>query len=488
MDFLSARSVASYLQQHPPLHLVNGDLSGEGPQHEVIDPATGAVCARSPHASKALLDHAVMSARRAQPGWAATAIEERRALLLQFAALLRTAVAPLAGLLTLEQGRPLARTRDEVMRAASLLESVVQIDIGSDVLRDDARGRVLMLHKALGVVGAIAPWNVPIGLAVPKIVHALYTGNTIVLKPSPHTPLTTLKLGEFCRAIFPPGVLNIVAGGNDLGEWISTHPGIDKLSVTGSVATGKKVMASAASNLKRLTLELGGNDAAIVLSDASIDDIAPALFAGAFVNSGQVCMAIKRLFVPEALHDQLCDALGMLAREAVVGSGFDPTSELGPVQNRIQYESVCRVLDDTRGRPEARFHAGGRAVDSAGYFIEPTVVSGLREGCSLVDEETFGPVLPVLAYSAEEEAILRANEGPLGLGASIWTSDMARAEELGNRLVAGTVWINRHVGADAEVPFGGARESGLGQQFGRAGLLDCMQSTALYLPVVAVAA
>jgi len=482
MDLLSAQAVSSYLERSPALHLVDGVLLDEGPGDDVIDPATGAACARGPGASRALLDRAVAAAARAQPAWAATPVEQRRAALLALAGVLRESADILAALLTLEQGRPLARTRDEVLRAATLLEAVVQIGLDPDLLRDDARGRVFMLHRALGVVGAIAPWNVPVGLAVPKIVHALYTGNTIVLKPSPYTPLATLKLGEFARDLFPPGVLNIVAGSNALGEWMSIHPGIDKLSVTGSVATGKKVMASAAGNLKRLTLELGGNDAAIVLPDARIDEVAPALFAAAFVNSGQVCMAVKRLFVPAALHDELCDALSSLARRVIVGPGFDPASELGPVQNRPQYDAVRRVLDDTRSRLGAQLHAGGQARPGGGYFIEPTVVSGLAEGCPLVDEETFGPVLPVLSYRTENEAVERANQGRLGLGASLWTRDIDRARQLGGRLIAGTVWVNRHVGADAEVPFGGARESGIGQQFGRAGLLDCMQSTALYLP------
>ncbi|RYG12057.1 MAG: aldehyde dehydrogenase family protein [Burkholderiales bacterium] len=449
---------------------------------DVVNPATGRSCARSPEASKGQLNDAVAAALRAQPAWEATPLVERRACLRKLADVLRDNVDEIAALVTLEQGRPIARARDEVTRSAALLEAVIAIDIGNEILRDDSRGRVVVHHRALGVIGAIAPWNVPIGLAVPKITHALYTGNTIVLKPSPYTPLATLRLGQLARDIFPAGVLNILSGGNEIGALMSAHPDVAKISITGSVATGKRVMASAAGTLKRLTLELGGNDAAIVRADADIDRIAPQLFAAAFVNSGQVCMAIKRLYVHASLHDQLCAALTALARQAIVGDGFNESVQLGPVQNAVQFESVERVLAETRAQPGASILAGGRAMTRDGYFIQPTIVAGLHEGAALVDEETFGPVLPVLSFETDDEAVARANAGKLGLAASVWTADLHQAERLARRLVAGTVWINRHVGVDPEVPFGGAKESGIGQQFGRAGLLDCMQSTAVYVP------
>lgn len=478
----SAAATAAFVTAHPAQHLIGGALVASPRHFDVVNPATGLPCAQCPAASAEQLDAAVAAARAAQPPWEATPLEERRGRLQRLADVLRNHADELAALITLEQGRPLARARDEVVRAALLLESVVAIDIQGDVLRDDARGRVFMHTRALGVVGAIAPWNVPIGLAVPKIAHALYTGNTIVLKPSPYTPLATLRLGLLARELFPAGVLNILAGDNDIGARMSAHPGIDKLTVTGSVATGKRVMASAANGLKRLTLELGGNDAAIVCADADVDRIAPTLFAGAFVNSGQVCMAIKRLYVHESLHDRLCEALAALACDARIGEGFEAGIELGPVQNEAQFGSVQQVLADVHSRSEARILAGGRALERPGYFIAPTVVAGLQEGTPLVDQETFGPVLPVLCFASEEEAIARANTGPLGLGASLWSPDLARAARLAQHLTAGTVWINRHVGADAEVPFGGAKESGLGQQFGRAGLLSFMQASAIYVP------
>ena len=315
----------------------------------------------------------------------------------------------------------------------------------------------------------------PIVLAVPKITQALYVGDTIVVKPSPYTPLTTLRLGELAQRVLPPGVLNVVAGGNDLGQWITEHPGIDKISFTGSVATGKRVLASAAGTLKRVTLELGGNDAAIVLDDVKPAEVAPRIFQAAFVNSGQVCMAIKRLYVHDSIYDAMCDELVALARKARVGDGFDPDVTMGPVQNKMQYERVLGILEDTR-RSGARILTGGNPLPGDGYFIEPTIVADIAEGTRLVDEEPFGPVLPVIRYTDIDDAIRRANDTRFGLGGSIWTNDLARGEALAARLEAGTAWVNQHVGTEAGVPFGGCKESGLGREYAELGLKGYMEA------------
>jgi acyl-CoA reductase-like NAD-dependent aldehyde dehydrogenase len=482
MQWNSAQAVMAHLAAHPVRHLIDGEPVDSEARADVINPATGEPCGSSPQASRAQLERAVAAALRAQRAWAQTSFDERRTRLRALAALLRSHAAELGALVTLEQGRPLALATGEVERAASLLDAVTGIELDDEVLRADARGKVYLRFHPLGVVGAIVPWNVPVGLAVPKITHALYTGNTVVLKPSPFTPLATLRLGELARNLFPSGVLNIIGGGNEIGEAIATHPDIAKISFTGSVPTGRRVMASAASQLKRLTLELGGNDAAIVREDADIERIAPQLFAAAFVNSGQVCMAIKRLYVHESLHDRLAARLCEQAASLVVGDGFDPATAMGPVQNLAQFESVKAVLHDVRADPTARILTGGRAREGRGYFIEPTVVAGLAEGSRLVDQETFGPVLPILSYKTDDEAVRRANAGEFGLGASVWGEDLGAAEAMARRLVAGTVWINRHVGVDPLVPFGGAKSSGIGHQFGLAGLRDFMQPAAIYVP------
>jgi len=370
----------------------------------------------------------------------------------------------------------------EVARAAMLVEQFVQLEIEPERLRDDANGRVEVRYRPLGVVGAITPWNMPLALGVPKIAHALYAGNALVLKPSPYTPLATLRLAEYAKDLFPAGVLNVLAGGNDFGQWMSEHPGIDKISFTGSIPTGRRVMASAAVNLKRLTLELGGNDPAIVLPGADIAAIAQRLYDAVFVNCGQICMAIKRLYVHDSQYDAACEALAAIARGVKVGDPFEPGTQLGPVQNRAQFGIVRAILEDTRARPGVRILAGGQALDRPGYFVQPTVVADVAEGSRIVDEEPFGPLLPVIRYSDIDEAVARANAGPYGLGASVWGSDAAQASEVAGRLHAGMVWVNRHMGADPLAPFGGAKQSGIGRQYGLKGLQGYMEGVTLFLP------
>lgn len=481
MIFKTARDVAAHLAAHTPRHLINGRLVASDKRFDVFDPATDEVVAQCFEANREQLDEAVAAARRAQPAWAAMPIQERRACLRRMSDALRANADELAALVTLEQGKPLARARDEVIRSADQSDAVTSIALAPVVLRDDASGRVELRHRPLGVVGAITPWNMPLVLSAPKIAHALYTGNTIVLKPSPYAPLAVLRMGELLRDVFPPGCVNILAGGNDFGAWMTAHPGIDKIAFTGSSATGKRVMASAASNLKRVTLELGGNDPAIVLDDVDVEAVAPKLFAAAFVNSGQVCMAIKRLYVHESIHDKLAAALARIAKSVKVDHGFADGCDYGPVQNRAQYETVKGILEDTQARG-ATVLAGGKAMARPGYFIEPTIVTGLAEGSRLVDEEPFGPVLPILRFTDVEDAVRRANASPYGLGASVWSADANRAADIAVRLEAGTAWVNRHVGVDAMVPFGGAKQSGVGREFGVQGLSDYTDMQSVFVP------
>src|ERR1700733_2555619 len=455
-------------------HLIDGELVTGKEWFEVINPATGQAFARAPLLSRPELDRAVASARRAFSSWRATPVAERRAAIGRMAQILTDNAAALAELLTQEQGKPVGQSRDEIGRAAAQSVGMAQILIADELLEESAERRIELKYFPLGVVGIITPWNAPINLAAGPLVAALYTGNTVVLKPSPYTPLCTLKIAALLRDVFPPGVLNMVACPDELGEWLTAHPGIDKISFTGSVATCKHVMASCADNLKRFTLELGGNDARIVLDDVDPRTVAPKLFFAAFVNSGQVCMAIKRIYAHESIYEELCTALAEEATKARVGNGLEPGVQLGPIQNLEQYEKVIGILKDTTARG-ARILAGGRGPAGPGDFFPPTVVADIDEQRRLVQEEQFGPIVPVLKFSDEEDALRRANDTRFGLSGSVWSADPERAARLAARLEVGTAWVNQHRATSATVPFGGAKESGMGRQYAALGLKGYME-------------
>ncbi|WP_428102396.1 aldehyde dehydrogenase family protein [Candidatus Rariloculus sp.] len=454
--------------------LIDGEPR-QGAEHlDVINPAYGRVFARCPAAGSSELDKAVAAAKRAFGTWRHTSYEQRAALIKELAAALREHQGPLAELLTREQGKPLNQSAAEIDRGAAQSEGMVGIDIPVETLIEDEQRHIELRYRPLGVVGIITPWNAPVNLALGPLVSALYTGNTVVLKPSPYTPLTTLKLGELLNRIFPAGVVNVLAGGDELGQWMTEHVDIDKISFTGSVATGKKVLASAAGTLKRVTLELGGNDPAIILDDADPKAIARKVFFASFVNSGQVCMAIKRIYAHESIYDELCEALVEQANAAVVGNGLDPDTELGPIQNKMQFDKVVDILKDTK-QSGARILSGGEVPDEPGYFFPPTLVTDISEDSRLVREEQFGPIVPILKYSELDDALSRANDTRYGLSGSVWTSDPEKGAEIAAKLEVGTAWVNQHRATSAFVPFGGAKESGYGRQYSILGLKGYME-------------
>jgi acyl-CoA reductase-like NAD-dependent aldehyde dehydrogenase len=449
--------------------LIDGTAATAPSSLDVINPATGQVFARCPAAGRDELDSAVAAARRAFPAWRDLSYGDRAGRIRGFCESLKQHQDELARLLTMEQGKPIAQAKDEITRAATQSEGMTKIAIVPELLEDNAQRRIELQWFPLGVAAIITPWNAPINLAAGPLTSALYTGNCVVLKPSPYTPLCTLKLGEIAREHFPRGVVNVLAGADDLGRWMTEHPGIDKIGFTGSVEAGKQVMAAAAKTLKRVTLELGGNDAAIVLDDVDAKAIAPKLFFASFVNSGQVCMAIKRIYAHERVYDALCLALADEARKAKVGSGLEPDTQLGPIQNREQYDRVIGILDDTK-RSGARILAGGEVPATDGYFLPPTIVADIDEHSRLVREEQFGPIVPVLKFSDEADALRRANDTRYGLSGSVWSSNPERAAALASRLEVGTAWVNHHRATSATVPFGGAKESGIGRVYSEMGL------------------
>jgi acyl-CoA reductase-like NAD-dependent aldehyde dehydrogenase len=385
----------------------------------VINPATGKVFAEVPDCSKAELDQAMNAAQKAFPAWSKD-VSARRKVLQDCAAALQQPPEGLARTLTLEQGKPLDKAAQEIMLTSMWCAFTAMLDLPAEVLSDTADAKIEIKRKPLGVVAAITPWNYPIMLGMWKIAPALLAGNTIVLKPSPYTPITTLMLGEILKDIVPPGVLNVISGGDELGAWMTSHPVPRKISFTGSVETGKKVAASAAPDLKRVTLELGGNDAAIILADVDPAVVAPKIFWGAFENSGQICSAIKRVYVPEQMYNALIDNLGEIAKGVKVGDGLEAGTQLGPINNKMQFERVTELVEDAK-KHGAKIVTGGSRVGKEGYFFAPTIVGNISDGVRLVDEEQFGPALPIVPYKDVDDAVRRAIAPNLPFGGAKWS-------------------------------------------------------------------
>jgi acyl-CoA reductase-like NAD-dependent aldehyde dehydrogenase len=465
------------LKAPPPVEfrlLINGELVAGAGSFDVINPATELVLARCPRADRAQLEQAVAAAKAAFPAWSRQPIFGRRQLLLELADALSAGGAELARLLTQEQGKPLAQAGREIDRAAALIRAFAGMNLPVKILKKTDTVKIVQQRVPLGVVAAITPWNVPILLLMVKVAPALLAGNTLIIKPAPTTPLTTLRFGEICAQILPPGVVNVITDMNDLGEALTSHPDVAKVAFTGSTATGRKVMASAAGTLKRLTLELGGNDAAIVLDDANPKEVAAKIFAGAMMNSGQICLAIKRVYVPDALYDEICAELARLAEAAVVGDGLKEGTQYGPLQNKAQFDRVLGFVEDARLR--GKIIAGGWRIPGPGYFVRPTIVRDIPDDARLVREEQFGPILPVLRYSDLDDALARTNDSEYGLGATVWSSDLDRAYAVASRIDAGTIWVNKHMDLAPDVPFSGAKQSGHGTEMGQEGLEEFTQA------------
>lgn len=456
------------MSEAPYTMTIDGRAVTAAAELEVIDPATGRPFAACPDCSREQLNEAVAAAERALPAWRRD-LEGRRAALVRCAEALEARAQELAPVLMHEQGKPLQRAVEEIYGAAVWFRSNAALPLEDEVLKETPEQRVELRRRPLGVVAGITPWNFPVLLAVWKIAPALLAGNTFVLKPSPYTPLSSLKLGEVLRDVLPAGVFNVVSGGDALGAWLTEHPAVRKISFTGSVATGKKIAAAAAPDLKRVTLELGGNDPAIVLKDANAKQIAEKLFWSAFANTGQVCVAVKRLYVEEELYPELVGELSEIAKRVKVGPGTQAESQLGPLNNRAQFERVAELVDDARAGG-ARIEAGGTPLSNEGYFYAPTIVTGVAEGTRLVDEEQFGPALPVMPFRSIDEVLERANGTHFGLGGSIWTSDVDRGASLARELECGTAWVNQHMNLAPDVPFGGLKWSGIGYENGPWGL------------------
>lgn len=448
---------------------------------EVINPATGKPFATAPVAGAAELDEAVDAAKRALPAWKALDWEGRREKLLAAAKAIEPEIDGFTRLFVAEQGRPSELAKGEIALASWWIKAIARQDMPDEVVEDSEARTVIVRHDPLGVVAAIVPWNFPVLLAIWKIAPALMAGNTMVLKPSPFTPLCSLKLAELWRDILPPGVFNVISGENELGPMMTAHPGFAKISFTGSTATGKRVMEAASRDLKRITLELGGNDAAIVMPDVDVPAVAQKLFNGAFYNSAQVCIATKRMYVHEDIYDDVRDEMHRLALESVVGDGSEQGVHFGPIQNRPQYDRVRKLIDEARA--EGLTMLEGRSVpDSGGYFVPITLVDNPPEDAAVVTEEAFGPVLPLLKFSDVDDAIARANASEYGLAGAVWSNDIERAVEIASRMETGTVWINDNLQNGPHIPFAGAKQSGFGVENGKEGLREFTAPKSIFIP------
>jgi len=444
----------------------------------VLNPANGKVIGNAPECTADLLDLAVTSAREASESWLADPAA-RSSVLLDIAAILESNLEELSVLITAEQGKPLHEAKDELRGAVGDVRYYAGLSLPAETVSDTDDRIVQVLRRPIGPVAAITPWNFPVGTAISNLAPALAAGCTVVLKPSPYTPLSSLRIGELVAHALPAGVLNLVSGNDSLGALMTSHPLVRMISFTGSVATGKKIAATAAADLKRVLLELGGNDPAIVLDDADVEAVADGLFANAFANCGQICVAIKRVYAPAALYGPLVDALADRARAARLGDGQAPGTDIGPLCNPAQRDRIEELVSDALGSG-VRVAAGGSAADGSGYFYQPTVLAGLTGNERIVVEEQFGPALPVIQYSDVEQAIAQANDSHYALGASLWTADSERGRTLAPRVESGTVWVNTHQSGIPGQPFGGLKWSGIGVEGGPWGMLAYTELQAIH--------
>jgi len=459
------------------MNFVNGQLVGSERTFESLNPASGEALGLAPISTAEQVKAAIAAARAAQPAWAARPDAERRALMMQVAETIKSNAPYLAEWVTREQGKPLGGlgpdqvpgARFEVWGCEVWTQVPASLDLPVEVVFEDDTRRAEVHRKPFGVVAAIAPWNWPLLIAIWQMIPSIRAGNTVVIKPSEYTTIGTLELVRLIGEVLPKGVINTVSGPGEVGSWLVSDPGIDKIMFTGSGPTGAKIAEAAARNMVPTTMELGGNDAAIMLPDADPKAMAMGLFWGAFINMGQTCACAKRLYVHESLFEPTVQALKELAEAMPMGDGMNEGMVMGPIQNKMQYDKVVSLVESAK-KAGANIVCGGTPKGGPGYFYPLTLVTGLKDGDRLVDEEQFGPVLPIIKYSNVEDAIASANRLDAGLGASVWSSDIEKAKQVAGRIQAGTVWINQHGMIHPMVPFGGAKGSGYGVEFGLEGL------------------
>jgi acyl-CoA reductase-like NAD-dependent aldehyde dehydrogenase len=453
-------------------NLINGELVTTAATLDVVNPANEQVIGSVPSCGAAELDKAVAAARAAFKTWSKTPVDDRRAVIQKMAAAIDANFDELFRLLTAEQGKPHQQAQFEIGGCSAMMNAQSTLTL-EETINEDSDQRFSRTRRVpVGVVGGIVPWNFPVLMAVQKIAPAILAGCTIVLKPSPFTPLTTLKFAELIKDIVPAGVVNIITGEDALGPMITAHPDIDKITFTGSTATGKKIMEGASKDLKRITLELGGNDASIVLPDADVAKVAEQLFWSSFTNAGQICVAAKRIYIHEDIYDEMSAAIAAYAKTVTVGDGANQGTGVGPIQNKKQFDRVCELIEDAKSNGY-KFLVGGEVDPSgSGYYVPITILDNPPEDARIVAEEQFGPVMPLMKFSSDDEVIARANNSEYGLAGAVWTKDTDRGVKIAEQLETGTVWINEFLHLSPFAPFGGHKQSGFGAEYGIEGLKE----------------
>lgn len=453
-------------------NLINGEMIETSEWLDVLNPATEEVIGQVPKCGADELDKAVAAARAAFKTWSKTPIEERRAAIMAISGAIKENAEELYRLLTSEQGKPHEQAKGEIFGAAGISAAQSSLELEEEIVQDDETRLMRSRRVPVGVVGGIVPWNFPVMMAIQKIVPAMLSGCTIILKPSPFTPLTTLRIAELIADKVPAGVVNIITGEDDLGPMITAHPDIDKITFTGSTATGKKIMEGASADLKRITLELGGNDASIVMPDADPKKVAEQLFWSSFSNAGQICIAAKRVYIHEDIYDELSQAIADYAAQVKVGDGSEQGTGVGPIQNKKQYERVLELIQDAKDNGYKFLLGGDTDPSGTGYFVPLTILDNPPEDARIVAEEQFGPVMPLMKFSSEEEVIERANNSEYGLAGAVWTANPDKGVEIAEQLETGTVWVNEFLHLSPFAPFGGHKQSGFGAEYGKEGLKE----------------